>query len=111
VDTEQLHSATAKLAAACLLARHWPKRGGHYEASYPLAGWLIGDLNWPKGEAADFVEAVCRAAGDEQAHDRRSDAESTADSWHRYESACATSLREQASWTVSRCQGQRVYPD
>jgi Protein of unknown function (DUF3987)/Bifunctional DNA primase/polymerase, N-terminal len=78
IEAVDLREAVTRLAAASLLVRHWPNRGSRHDASLALCGGLIGELRWSEEATADFVEAVCRAAGDEEASDRRRDAETTA---------------------------------
>lgn len=58
-----------RLAAAALLALHWPQEGSRQDAALALAGGLLR-AGWPESEAAGFVEAVCRAAGDEETRSR-----------------------------------------
>lgn len=73
-----LQFAVTQLAAASLLVRHWPEQGSRHDASLYLAGVLIGQLHWSIPDAADFIEAVCVAAGDEEAQQRRKNVETTA---------------------------------
>jgi hypothetical protein len=75
VDPAELEKAVRKLAAAALLARYWPKPGSRirHETALALAGALVR-AGWAEEEVADFVEAVARAAGDEEARDRAKDA-------------------------------------
>ena len=53
-----LHAWVAKIAAAALLVRYWPR--GH-ETRHALAG-MLGRAGWDKEAAAEFVLAVLRAA-------------------------------------------------
>jgi putative DNA primase/helicase len=60
VDAAQLRRAVMYVAAAALLARHWPQKGSRHEAMLALAGaqWHAG---WPKEAAKKFCQAVYRA--------------------------------------------------
>ncbi len=69
VDAATLRAAVARLAAAALLARHWPEKGSRHRAGLPLAGLLLRG-GMPEEEAALFTEAVARTAGDEEWLDR-----------------------------------------
>ena len=65
VSEEALMSAVGKLAAAPLLARRWDKPGQRNDQALALAGgFLCG--GWDESEAAGFIEAVARTAGDEE---------------------------------------------
>ncbi|MGO9056244.1 MAG: DUF3987 domain-containing protein [Candidatus Binataceae bacterium] len=76
VSFVQLEMAVRKCAAAALLARHWPSRGGRHGAALALAGSLIR-VGWPQSEAEQFVFEVARAANDEEANSRRADVRTT----------------------------------
>jgi hypothetical protein len=76
VDGGHLTVVARKLAAACLLARHWPEKGGRHDAALALAGGL-SRLGWSEGDVAAFIEAVAHAAGDEEPRDRVATAKST----------------------------------
>jgi hypothetical protein len=65
VDKDELYAAVAKLAAAALLARHWPARGSRNETALALAGTLLR-ARWDDLEVGDFVAAVAKAANDEE---------------------------------------------
>lgn len=58
-----------RLAAAVLLARHWPGRGNRHKAALALAGGLLR-AGWSVEEAELFVRAVADGAGDEEVEDR-----------------------------------------
>lgn len=66
VAPDELLRAVKRLAAGALLARHWPKRGSRHDAALALAG-ALARAGWDQDETARFVEAVARAAGDEEA--------------------------------------------
>jgi hypothetical protein len=57
VDKEELHAAVAKLAAAALLARHWPAKGSRHNTALALAGMLLR-ARWDDLEVGNFVSAV-----------------------------------------------------
>lgn len=65
VEPDDLLRAVGRLAAAALLARHWPQRGSRHEAALALAG-ALARAGWTPDEVAWFVGAVARAAGDEE---------------------------------------------
>jgi hypothetical protein len=79
VDPTELEGAVRKLAAAALLACYWPKPGSRirHETALALAGALVR-AGWAEEEAANFVEAVAEAAGDEETRDRMRAARDTA---------------------------------
>jgi bifunctional DNA primase/polymerase-like protein len=76
VDGGELRSATARLAAATLFARHWPSKGSRNAAAMALAGTLLR-AGRDEIEVGDFVAAVARAAGDEEWASRKATARST----------------------------------
>jgi Bifunctional DNA primase/polymerase, N-terminal len=64
INGSELHSAISKLAAATLIARHWPREPGQrQDISLALAGILLR-AEWSEQEAVDFVCQVSKAAGD-----------------------------------------------
>ena len=76
VDLKRLLDSVAKLAAAALLARHWPATGSRHEAALALAG-LLFRAGWEQEDTAQFIESVADAAGDEEARHRVRDVLST----------------------------------
>ena len=54
-----------RLAAAALLARHWPEQGSRQSAAMALSGGLLR-AGWETEDVAHFVGAVATAAGDEE---------------------------------------------
>lgn len=64
-----LLQAANRLAAATLLARHWPQEGSRQDAALALAGGLLR-AGGPEDEAARFIEAVCLVAEDEETRSR-----------------------------------------
>lgn len=77
VAVSELTQAVAKLAAAALLARHWPAEGARQEAALALAGGLTR-AGWTEDEVRYFIEAICLAAGDEEPRMRAKAASTTA---------------------------------
>jgi hypothetical protein len=76
VEYADLKAAVSRLAAAALLARHWPRPGSRNDAALALAGTLLrGGMD--AGEAVHFVEAVARVAGDGEVDSRVCAARST----------------------------------
>lgn len=71
-----LDHACRRLAAACVLARHWPKEGSRQEAALALAGGLLR-AGWGADEVGWFILQVARAAYDEEAEKRATAAEFT----------------------------------
>jgi len=86
IDAEELRRATARLAAAALLVRSWPAEGSRHEAALALGGGLLRG-GWSEDEAADFIEVVADAAGDEEAEARARDVRSTAQRLDRDQTA------------------------
>jgi hypothetical protein len=65
VDAAELLRAVKRVAAAALLARHWADEGSRQDAAMALAGGLLR-LEWSEDEVETFIQAVARAAGDEE---------------------------------------------
>jgi hypothetical protein len=68
VDGDHLHQRVARLAAAALLARYWSKSTRH-KAARALGG-MFAHSGWIEAQAKLFVEAVAKAAGDDEWRDR-----------------------------------------
>lgn len=77
IEGNQLRNAVAKLAAATLLASHWPGRGSRHDAANALAGMLLR-AGWIEADVVEFVRHIAIAAGDEEADDRANAAAATA---------------------------------
>jgi uncharacterized protein DUF3987/bifunctional DNA primase/polymerase-like protein len=69
VSAIDLVQAAKCLAAATLLAEHWPQEGTRQDAALALAGGLLR-ANFTGDETARFIEAVCEAAQDEETRSR-----------------------------------------
>jgi len=61
--------AVSRIAAAALIARHWPAQGQRHDAAIALAGMLLR-ARWPEQEVENFIRAVATATGDEELRDR-----------------------------------------
>jgi hypothetical protein len=72
-----LQNAVAALAAAALLARHWPAKGSRDKAALALSGGLTR-AGWAEEKVSRFALAVAAAAGDEEARMRAGKAAPTA---------------------------------
>lgn len=59
-----LLQAVRQLAAAAILARHWPAQGGRHQAQLTLSSCLVRS-GWDVPRIARFVAGVSRAAGGE----------------------------------------------
>jgi hypothetical protein len=61
IDSDLLTKIASKMAAAALLARHWPAEGhGRHDCELALAG-VIARAGWTLEEAREFVLATYRA--------------------------------------------------
>jgi putative DNA primase/helicase len=76
VNGALLRRDAARVAAASLLARHWPNHGSRHEAALALHGVLLR-AGWTQGEAEHFVRAVALAGGDDEWASRGADARTT----------------------------------
>jgi hypothetical protein len=59
-DAAVLTQAVARIAAASLLARHWPKEGSRHDAFLALAG-ILARAGWSREDASVFHRAIYRA--------------------------------------------------
>jgi hypothetical protein len=69
VDGEGLIAAARLVAAAALLARSWPDQGGRHHAALIVGGFLAR-AGFPEPKIKLLVEAIARAAGDDEWRDR-----------------------------------------
>ena len=83
VSRGELLEAVSKLSAATLLAINW-NTGSRHDISLAVSGALIKS-GWDTAEINDFVEAVCYAAGDQEAADRIKAVETTNERFARNE--------------------------
>lgn len=65
-----LRDQVAKLAAFSLLARHWPGKGARHQLALAVAG-ALARRDWHIETVVEIVQAVARAAGDEEAFSDR----------------------------------------
>jgi hypothetical protein len=86
VGLDTLRGAVRAVAAAALLARHWPATGNRDKAAMTLTGGLIR-AGWADKQVSRFCRAVAVAAGDEEARARGKKAEPTA---RKHESGAKT---------------------
>lgn len=77
VSADDLVRSARCLAAATLLAEHWPQEGSRQDATLALAGGLLRG-KFTENEATRFIEAVCEAAEDEETRSRVQTVVSTA---------------------------------
>jgi hypothetical protein len=61
VDGESLRLIVARIAAACLLARHWPSKGKRHETMLALIGTLAR-ANWSQEDSCVFCNQVAANA-------------------------------------------------
>ncbi|MDA1129627.1 MAG: bifunctional DNA primase/polymerase [Chloroflexi bacterium] len=76
LDGPTLKAQVSRLAAAALIARHWPATGGRNDAALALAGGLLRG-GWSLEEVENFIHAVGIGAGDEETADREKAAKHT----------------------------------
>src|SRR5262249_35972662 len=69
LDGKKLLNAVKRLAAAVLLARHWPIQGARHEAALIVGGFLARG-GYSANGAATMVEAIAKAANDVEWADR-----------------------------------------
>jgi len=69
VSYADLLRAARRMAAACLIVRHYPSQGSRNDLSLALAGGLLR-AGWTEQEVEHFIGAVCRAAQDEETRAR-----------------------------------------
>lgn len=78
IDLDILDEAVRRLAAAVILARHWPKIGARHNAALALAGGLIRSKCMAPEDMGQFIRVVAETAGDEETADRASASVTTA---------------------------------
>src|SRR5262249_37874613 len=76
ITAGELQQAVAAVAAAAILARHWPAEGNRHNAALALAGGLLR-AGWTAERVRDLMKAVVRAANDDQEDDRLATVDST----------------------------------
>jgi hypothetical protein len=75
---DDLHAAVESVAAAALIAQHWPAEGSRDDAALYLTGGLLR-LGWEQERVDRFVLATATAAGDDEAGKRTGKAKQTAE--------------------------------
>jgi len=75
IDADELRRQVAGVAAAALLVRLYPGQGSRHDYILALTGALARAL--PENEALRMLDAIARAAGDEEYRARRADLRST----------------------------------
>ena len=87
VDGDELLRLARRLGACCLLARHWSGKGGRHDAALAVGGFLARTGLKPP-EVKCLVEAIARAAGDDEWRDRVKAAEDTAKAYSKDKPTC-----------------------
>jgi hypothetical protein len=78
VQIADLARTVRQVAAAALLARHWPAVGSRHDLALALTGGLLL-AGWAAEQAERFLSAVVTAAGDEEPDDRLKAVQTTAE--------------------------------
>jgi hypothetical protein len=78
VDLVDLTRAVKEVAAAALIAGHWPGKSHRDDAAMALTGGLTR-AGWTEERISNFIRAVAVAAGDEEQHMRATKAGPTAE--------------------------------
>jgi hypothetical protein len=76
VDSQHLLQRVGLVAAASLLARHWPVEGRRHDAALACAG-MVARANWTSDLAETFLRAIAAAANDSELRDRLKAIDST----------------------------------
>jgi DNA polymerase I-like protein with 3'-5' exonuclease and polymerase domains len=69
VTLAELQKVVGEVAAAALLARHWPSKGTRQDAALALAGALLR-AGWEQARAERFVEAIALGTHDDEVRKR-----------------------------------------
>jgi DNA polymerase I-like protein with 3'-5' exonuclease and polymerase domains len=77
VRLDDLQRDVARVAAAALIARHWPAKGGRDRAAMALSGGLTRAA-WAAEDVSRFIEAVATAACDDELRMRAGKPDGTA---------------------------------
>lgn len=78
VRFSEINKQVRWLAAAALLAKHWPGQGQRHDAALALAGGVLNiDNEELQRDAEAFVASVALCAGDEEGFDRQQDVTTT----------------------------------
>lgn len=82
LTAQQLKAAVGQLAAATILARHWPATGTRQETAMAIAAVLLRG-GWDEKDSEHFIRAVAQVAGDEEGEKRAEAVEHTAKRVHK----------------------------
>lgn len=100
LDGNTLAHHVAQLAAACLLARHWPGQGVRHDLELALTGALVR-AGWDEQQAADYVDVIARTGGGDARAKRRREGDARSSSLKLQQGQPAT------GWpTVARLLGE-----
>src|SRR6185437_4164766 len=80
----ELECLTCQVAAAALLARHWPGKGDRHQAHLALHGMLLR-AGWLDTEVVRFSEAISEANGDGKGREHVANVRGTAERYARGE--------------------------
>jgi hypothetical protein len=94
IDGPTLTNCVVVMAAATILARSWPHEGQRHDTANAIAGMLLR-AGWSEQSAEKFVEAVARAARDEEVEQRVRNVRSTASRLQTGSTVTATSTLSQ----------------
>ncbi len=75
---DELRRAVSELAAATLIARHWPNEGSRDNAAMAITGALLRAPGWDEERVSRFTYAIAVASGDEEARMRAGKTKGTA---------------------------------
>jgi DNA polymerase I-like protein with 3'-5' exonuclease and polymerase domains len=103
VPAVELETAVARVAAAALLARHWPTKGNRHDAVNHLAGGLLR-AGWSVDDVDRFIAAIAEAIGCADRRDFARAAESAKDKLDKNEHVTGwPKLAELVgNWTVTK---------
>ena len=77
LDFNDLQVQVRKIAALCLIARHW-REGIRHSLALGVAGLLL-KTDHDEAESKEIIAAICEVTGDEELHDRLNAIETTFD--------------------------------
>ena len=69
IDADTLIDKVKKIAAATIIARHWPKTGNRQNTAMALAGGLLR-AGFSEVETELFIKVITKSAGDEESDQR-----------------------------------------
>jgi putative DNA primase/helicase len=77
LNFDDLQVQVRKIAALCLIARHW-REGIRHSLALDIAGLLL-KTDHDEAQSKEIIAAICEATGDEELHDRLKAVETTFD--------------------------------